>query len=331
MENQGIYNGRASTTRNDRGREGRKAFPSSFCAKDGSARADRAAGRPDAGLFRRQGPDALRVRVQADQARRRWCAEAPVVAGCDLAQPALRGRHQGSGRLAHLLRAAGRMGPRRRARADAGRRDPDTRERRSGGRRHVGRLEAETRGPMARRQPFTADDVVFNYEYTIDPATATVTIGSYQDVKVDKIDDYAVRVRFPKATPFWADAFVGTRGMIIPKHLFADYIGAKSRDAPTNLKPVGTGPYKFVDFKPGDMVRGEINHELPPAQPALLRQHRDEGRRRRRLGGARRDPDRANMTTPGTCRWRTRSCFAWRRAARAGPKSLRAAISSTSS
>jgi peptide/nickel transport system substrate-binding protein len=22
---------------------------------------------------------------------------------------------------------------------------------------------------------------------------------------------------------------------------------------------VGTGPYKFVDFKPGDMVRGEIN------------------------------------------------------------------------
>ena len=34
---------------------------------------------------------------------------------------------------------------------------------------------------------------------------------------------------------------------------------SKSREAPANLKPVGTGPYRFVDFKPGDLVRGEIN------------------------------------------------------------------------
>jgi peptide/nickel transport system substrate-binding protein len=106
---------------------------------------------------------------------------------------------------------------------------------------------------------FTADDVVFNWQYASDPATAAVTIGSYKDVKVEKVDDFTVRVIFAKPTPFWADAFVGTRGMLIPKHLFADYIGAKSRDAPANLKPVGTGPYKFVDFKPGDVVKGEIN------------------------------------------------------------------------
>jgi peptide/nickel transport system substrate-binding protein len=108
-------------------------------------------------------------------------------------------------------------------------------------------------------KPFTADDVVFNWEYAKDPATAAVTIGSYKDVKVEKVDDFTVKVSFPKPTPFWADAFVGARGMIIPKHLYADYTGGKSRDAPANLKPVGTGPYKFVDFKPGDMVRGEIN------------------------------------------------------------------------
>jgi peptide/nickel transport system substrate-binding protein len=108
-------------------------------------------------------------------------------------------------------------------------------------------------------KPFSADDVIFNWQYASDPATAATTIGSYKDVKVEKVDDFAVRVVFVKPTPFWADAFIGARGMIIPKHLFADYSGAKSRDAPANLKPVGTGPYRFVDFKPGDMVRGELN------------------------------------------------------------------------
>ncbi len=108
-------------------------------------------------------------------------------------------------------------------------------------------------------RPFTADDVVFNWEYAADPATATTTIGSYQDIKAEKVDPLTVRVHFAKPTPFWADAFVGQSGMIVPKHLFEAYKGANSREAPANLKPVGTGPYRFVDFKPGDLVKGERN------------------------------------------------------------------------
>jgi peptide/nickel transport system substrate-binding protein len=108
-------------------------------------------------------------------------------------------------------------------------------------------------------RPFTADDVVFNWEYAADPATAAATIGSYQDVTVEKIDPLTVRVHFKKPTPFWADAFVGPLGMVIPKHLFEAYKGSNSREASANLKPVGTGPYRFVDFKPGDLVKGERN------------------------------------------------------------------------
>src|SRR4029079_4432982 len=36
-------------------------------------------------------------------------------------------------------------------------------------------------------QPFTADDVVFNWQYSRDPATAAVTSGSYKDVTVEKV------------------------------------------------------------------------------------------------------------------------------------------------
>ncbi len=75
---------------------------------------------------------------------------------------------------------------------------------------------------------------------------------------VERVDSHSVRIVFKQPTPFWADAFVGNP-FIVPKHLFADFAGARSREAPANLRPVGTGPYRFVDFKPGDLVRGELN------------------------------------------------------------------------
>ncbi|MGY6247358.1 peptide ABC transporter substrate-binding protein [Bosea thiooxidans] len=108
-------------------------------------------------------------------------------------------------------------------------------------------------------KPFTADDVVFTWEYAKDPATAAYTTGSYTNIKVEKVDDLTVKVTFQQPTPFWADPFVGVSGQILPKHRFGDYVGAKSREAPDNLKPIGTGPYKFVDFKPGDVLTGERN------------------------------------------------------------------------
>jgi peptide/nickel transport system substrate-binding protein len=109
-------------------------------------------------------------------------------------------------------------------------------------------------------KPFTADDVIFNWEYAADPATAAVTIGAYRDIdRVERLDDHSVKVVFKQPTPYWFEAFCGQNRALIPKHLFAAYKGSKSREAPTNLRPVGTGPYRFVDFKPGDTVRGDIN------------------------------------------------------------------------
>jgi peptide/nickel transport system substrate-binding protein len=108
--------------------------------------------------------------------------------------------------------------------------------------------------------PFTADDVIFTWEYAADSATAAVTLSSYQQiVRIDRLDDHTVKVVFKHPTPYWYDAFFASRGHILPRHLFAPYAGQDARNVPYNLKPVGTGPYKIVAFKPGDVALFEIN------------------------------------------------------------------------
>ena len=119
-------------------------------------------------------------------------------------------------------------------------------------------------------KPFTADDVVFTAAYAGDPAAAMITVATYKDIKVIKVDSHTVRIEYPKPTPFWAEALVGSVGPILPKHVFEPFMGAKSRDNPANLKPVGTGPYKIVDFKAGDSLRAEAYAGYHvPNQPAF--------------------------------------------------------------
>jgi peptide/nickel transport system substrate-binding protein len=107
-------------------------------------------------------------------------------------------------------------------------------------------------------KPFTADDVVFNWEFAADPGTGATSRGPYEQVaRIDKLDAHTVKVVFKKPQPFWAVVFTG--GGLVPRHVFEPYKGAGAREAIGSLKPVGTGPYKLTEFKPSDLIRAEIN------------------------------------------------------------------------
>lgn len=108
--------------------------------------------------------------------------------------------------------------------------------------------------------PFTAADVVFTYQFISNPEVGSSNAGSYKIVEsVEAIDDYTVKVNFKEITPSWFLVFVGTEGAILPRHKFQEYNGANSRQAAANLMPVGTGAYRAVEFKPGDVVVYEAN------------------------------------------------------------------------
>lgn len=109
-------------------------------------------------------------------------------------------------------------------------------------------------------QPFTAADVAFTFRYLRDPATSATTLGYYQEVDaVDAIAEDIVRITFKHPVAAWFNPFTGMPGQILPEHILKDAVGASAKDAPFNTRPVGTGPYRVTDFKPGDVVVFDLN------------------------------------------------------------------------
>ena len=108
--------------------------------------------------------------------------------------------------------------------------------------------------------PFTAGDVAFTYAFIANPEVASNTAGTYETIEsVEALDDTTVQITFKEPNPAWYLVFTGTQGMVLPKHMFEEYNGANGREAPANTMPVGTGPYRVVDFTPGDVVVYEAN------------------------------------------------------------------------
>jgi len=106
----------------------------------------------------------------------------------------------------------------------------------------------------------TADDVVFTFNLIKDPASASTTSDNTEGVKsVVAKDANTVVITYDAPNPNFYQWGVGTCCGILQKKQFSDYTGAKLKDAPGNLKPIGTGPYMVTDFKPGDVVSYAAN------------------------------------------------------------------------
>ncbi len=108
--------------------------------------------------------------------------------------------------------------------------------------------------------PFTASDCVFTWQLVVDPEAATTTKSQFEAVEsMEAIDDYTLLITFNAPTPAWFDPFTSAQSLVVPQHLLEDWTGAKLNDAPFNLAPVGTGPYKVTEFKPQDTVLYDRN------------------------------------------------------------------------
>src|SRR5205823_10876951 len=108
--------------------------------------------------------------------------------------------------------------------------------------------------------PVTADDVVFTFTQIHDAATASTTEDNTEGVKsVTAKDASTVVLTYDEPNPNFYQWGVGTCCGILQKAQWANFTGAKMKDAPANLNPIGTGPYVVDTFKPGDVVTYKAN------------------------------------------------------------------------
>ena len=109
-------------------------------------------------------------------------------------------------------------------------------------------------------RPFSADDVVFTYQYQCDPATAATTFDRCDGLEsVVARDSNTVVVTYRSPHPFVFQWGVGPAGTILQKIQFQSCFGAKAADCAADTKPIGTGPYKVRDFRAGDVARYDLN------------------------------------------------------------------------
>jgi peptide/nickel transport system substrate-binding protein len=120
--------------------------------------------------------------------------------------------------------------------------------------------------------PLTAADVVFSGNYCLDPAAGCNAASFFTDVTaIEAVDDHTVRITFGVPKPYPYGPFVGSTAPIIQAAQFADCMGAKAQECTDqNFAPIGTGPFKVVEFRANDVVTLEANENYrDPDKPAF--------------------------------------------------------------
>jgi peptide/nickel transport system substrate-binding protein len=91
----------------------------------------------------------------------------------------------------------------------------------------------------------TADDIIFTLNLIQNPDTRTNQSVIWQNVSAEKINDQEVKFTLPN---LYSDFLRVASQPILPEHLLKEINPSGIKVAEFNLKPVGSGPYKFIRF-----------------------------------------------------------------------------------
>lgn len=113
-------------------------------------------------------------------------------------------------------------------------------------------------------QPLDCDDLKFTWQAVMNPHNNVVTTDGYKDIKdIDCSNERVAVVHMKKMYAPYLQQLWGVNGNapILPAHLLAKYNDDKGslNNAPYNSLPIGSGPFKVIQWQRGSEVRMQAN------------------------------------------------------------------------
>ena len=100
--------------------------------------------------------------------------------------------------------------------------------------------------------PMTADDVIFSMERIKDPSTASYVGWMYANVDtIEKVDEWTIKVTLSQPDTLWRYVPATTAGHIVSKTYYEEN---KDNFGKPDGGVLGTGPFKYVEWKTGSEI-----------------------------------------------------------------------------
>ena len=119
--------------------------------------------------------------------------------------------------------------------------------------------------------PFDADDVVFSTNAVNNPKNNEVGRDGWDLItKIDEPDKYTVVFHLKKPYGAYLPTFFGSAGAnpcVLPKHILGNL--PNINNAPYNSKPIGIGPFRYVEWARADHITLEANPYYWRGQPKI--------------------------------------------------------------
>ncbi len=123
-------------------------------------------------------------------------------------------------------------------------------------------------------QPLTCKDLRFTWQYVMDPHTNVSATDGYSSIKsIDCSDPYVAVIHMKKVYAPFLETIFGPNGNapILPEHILAKYMDGHGgqNTAPFNAMPIGSGPFKVIEWQRGSEVKMIANPDYFRGKPKL--------------------------------------------------------------